>query len=48
VDYIDAYNAAWLLNQDIHTAYTFDRRHFNRFKEIEVIVPVGRGKKESL
>jgi len=39
VEYIDAYNVAWLLNQDIHTAYTFDRRHFNRFKEIEVTVP---------
>jgi len=47
VDYIDAYNVVWLLNQDIHTAYTFDRRHFSSFKEIEVIVPVGRGKKES-
>jgi predicted nucleic-acid-binding protein len=34
VDFIDAYNAAWLLAQEIKAAYTFDRKHFSRFDGI--------------
>lgn len=30
VDFIDAYNTAWLLDQQISTVYTFDRKHFSR------------------
>lgn len=36
VDFIDAYNAAWLLNQDIGTVYTFDRKHFARLPGVVV------------
>jgi len=30
VDFIDAYNGAWILAQGLHTVYTFDRKHFSR------------------
>lgn len=39
VDFIDAYNAAWLLDQGMSTACTFDRKHFARFDGITVRVP---------
>lgn len=39
VDFIDAYNVAWMLRQEINTAYTFDRKHFSRFDSIDVKVP---------
>jgi predicted nucleic-acid-binding protein len=39
VDFIDAYNAAWLLDQGIKTACTFDRKHFARFEGVSVITP---------
>ncbi len=39
VDFIDAYNAAWLLDKGIRTAYTFDRKHFARLEGITVKVP---------
>jgi len=39
VDFIDAYNAAWMLNQGITTACTFDNKHFTRFERIEVREP---------
>jgi uncharacterized protein len=39
VDFIDAYNIAWMGQQQLSTAYTFDRRHFNRFENIEVKTP---------
>lgn len=39
VDFIDAYNAAWLLAQGMTTAYTFDRQHFSRLKGVIVQVP---------
>ena len=32
VDFIDAYNAAWMPRQSLTTAYTFDRKHFSRFE----------------
>jgi uncharacterized protein len=39
VDFIDAYNIAWMGQQQLSTAYTFDRRHFNRFENIVVRTP---------
>jgi predicted nucleic acid-binding protein len=39
VDFIDAYNAAWLLAQDIHTAYTFDLKHFGRLEGLNALAP---------
>jgi predicted nucleic acid-binding protein len=39
VDFIDAYNAAWMLQEGVDCACTFDRRHFTRFEQLQVIVP---------
>lgn len=39
VDFIDAYNAAWIAQQRIGAAYTFDRKHFARFENINVKAP---------
>jgi predicted nucleic acid-binding protein len=39
VDFIDAYNAAWMLRQGIDTIVTFDRKHFARFEAVRVLVP---------
>jgi uncharacterized protein len=39
VDFIDAYNAAWMGQQQIEIAYTFDRKHFARFDSITVKAP---------
>lgn len=39
VDFIDAFNAAWLLQRGMTTASTFDQKHFNRFEGITVFVP---------
>lgn len=39
VDFIDAFNAAWMIDQEVRTIFTFDRRHFSRFEGIEVTVP---------
>lgn len=39
VDFIDAYNAAWLLDHDMNLIYTFDRKHFSRLTGISVRVP---------
>ncbi|MDA0745483.1 MAG: type II toxin-antitoxin system VapC family toxin [bacterium] len=39
VDFADAFNAAWALDQGMTTAYTFDRRHFARLDGIVVRVP---------
>ncbi len=39
VDFIDAYNAAWMHRQGLSTVCTFDRRHFARFDELAVKVP---------
>jgi predicted nucleic-acid-binding protein len=39
VDYIDAYNAAWMPGQGLEVACTFDRKHFSRFEGITVTVP---------
>jgi predicted nucleic acid-binding protein len=39
VDFIDAFNVAWMIAQEVKTIITFDRKHFNRFEEIVVTVP---------
>jgi predicted nucleic-acid-binding protein len=39
VDFIDAYNAAWMVKQQLSTVYTFDRKHFSRFENIMVKSP---------
>ena len=39
VDFVDAYNASWMLAQGIRSVRTFDRRHFSRFESLEVREP---------
>jgi predicted nucleic-acid-binding protein len=39
VDFIDAYNAAWMDQEGIKTIYTFDQKHFGRFDDVEVMKP---------
>lgn len=38
VDFIDAYSAAWMAEQEIGMAYTFDVKHFDRFEHCEARV----------
>jgi predicted nucleic acid-binding protein len=39
VDFIDAYHAAWLLEQPFKQIYTFDQKHFKRFQHLQIEVP---------
>jgi uncharacterized protein len=39
VDFIDAFNAAWMLKNDVDKIYTFDQKHFNRFGNVVAEVP---------
>ena len=39
IDFIDAYNAAWMLAQGLMIAYTFDRKHFFRIDGVTVQTP---------
>jgi len=39
VDFIDAYNAAWMQAQGVKTVYTFNRKHFSRLEGADVKVP---------
>lgn len=39
VDFIDAYNAAWMEQMGIEKIYTFDQKHFARFDNVEVLTP---------
>jgi len=39
VDFIDAYNAAWMEKKGIGKLYTFDQKHFARFDDMEVMKP---------
>ncbi len=43
VDFIDAYHAAWLLEQPFKQVYTFDQKHFRRFEHLQVVVPGSEG-----
>jgi predicted nucleic acid-binding protein len=39
VDFIDAFNAAWLSAHGLRAVCTFDRKHFGRFEGLSVDVP---------
>ena len=39
VDFIDAYNAAWMARERLTRAYTFDRKHFSRFEGLTIETP---------
>jgi predicted nucleic-acid-binding protein len=39
VDFIDAYNAAWMSEHKLAAIYTFDQKHFKRLPGISVHVP---------
>ena len=39
VDFIDAYTVSWMLNHGLTDILTLDRKHFNRFEELNVITP---------
>lgn len=39
VDFIDAYNSAWMIQRGIRTACTFDQKHFSRFEGIDTLIP---------
>jgi len=39
IDFVDAFNAAWMLAQGLATTYTFDRKHFSRIEGIRVHSP---------
>lgn len=39
VDFIDAFNAAWMIKYDVNRTYTFDQKHFNRFDGIVAEAP---------
>jgi len=39
VDFIDAYNAAWMEQEGMKKIYTFDQKHFARFDDMEVMKP---------
>lgn len=39
IDFIDAYNGAWMQTHEINTIYTFDQNHFSRIEGLAVLVP---------
>jgi predicted nucleic-acid-binding protein len=39
VDFIDAFNAAWMQQQGIISVCTFDEKHFKRFEGIDTLAP---------
>jgi predicted nucleic-acid-binding protein len=39
VDYIDAFNAAWMVKNNVEKIYTFDQKHFHRFEKIVIETP---------
>jgi predicted nucleic-acid-binding protein len=39
VDFIDAFNAAWMMKRNVEKAYTFDQKHFDRFEGISAQLP---------
>lgn len=40
VDFIDAYNAAWMQLHGLQLACTFDSKHFSRFDNLTVVPPI--------
>jgi len=39
VDFIDAYNVAWMESIGLKIACTFDQKHFSRFDGVTILVP---------
>ena len=39
VDFLDAYNASWLVDKGIEKVYTFGQKHFQRFDGLMVRTP---------
>jgi predicted nucleic acid-binding protein len=39
IDFIDAYNAAWMLDRGLTTVCTFDQKHFGRIESITAVLP---------
>ncbi len=39
VDFIDAFNVAWMIKNEVNQAYTFDQKHFNRFEGVTAEAP---------
>lgn len=39
VDFIDAFNAAWMARIGVGKVYTFDQKHFERFAGVELLTP---------
>lgn len=39
VDFTDAFNAAWMIKNNIDKIYTFDQKHFRRFEGIAAELP---------
>ena len=39
IDFVDAFNAAWMFAEGLETSYTFDRKHFSRIEGIKVQTP---------
>ena len=41
VDFIDAYNAAWMDEMGLSRIFTFDQKHFRRFSQLTAHLPSG-------
>ncbi len=41
VDFIDAYNAAWVDEAGLSRIFTFDQKHFRRFSRLTALLPSG-------
>ncbi len=39
VDFIDAFNAAWMIKNNVDKIYTFDQKHFSRFEKLVAEAP---------
>jgi predicted nucleic-acid-binding protein len=39
VDFIDAFNAVWMMKHDVENAFTFDQKNFKRFEGITALLP---------
>jgi len=39
IDFVDAFNAYWMKQQDIETIYTFDQKHYKRIQGIRAKIP---------
>ena len=39
VDFIDAYDVAWMQSRELKSIFTFDRKHFSRFEGVSLQTP---------